>query len=258
MHLTTNRFLLASMGTAVLGLAVVATVPSDAAAPPKNIFADIGVQIQEPLKKLTALDGEEKSLRSSEDAQIFASDAEKKQRARIERDIEQLKLDVAESDRIRQSIIDSGCPKNGGMAPIDVVNRCNPIVDAHTAASAKLVEWMKSLKAQRDTVNELRANVSATVLANVQKRKQIDADRAQLTAARNKLQSLAVTEVIKRNKLGAAKACKSECCHRVIYDGADPGLCGVGLVCQSFQSAGMFGTKNPICTVAASSTPVKR
>jgi hypothetical protein len=158
---------------------------------------------------------------------------------------------------MRQRIIDSGCPPEGGEVPVDLANRCNPQIEAHRAMFEQVMARAKSLKDQMDQVNELRDNISATVLADAQKRKQIEADRERLTAERDRLQGLAIEELLKRTKLGAAKACTSECCHRVIYDGADPKLCGIGLICQSFQNAGLFGSGVTICGMAPSAVPVR-
>jgi len=237
---------------ALAGLGAIAAAP---AAP--DIFAQIGAQIETTQTQLKSLDGEQKALETSEQAQIFASEAEKKQRARIESDITKLMLEGEEADRIRQGIIDSGCPPAGGMAPIELADRCNPQVEAHRQLVERLTARMYDLKNQQTQVDQLRASISATVLENVQKRKRIAADRERFAAERERLQAQAVTELIRRNKLGAARACKSECCHRVIYDGADPKLCGVGLVCRSFQGAGLFGSNVSICGAAASATPVR-
>ena len=229
-----------------------------AAAPPaSSIFAQIGVEIQGPLNDLDALDKQDKDLKASEDAQVFASEAEHKQRARIESEITQVQMDANAADQMRQRIIDSGCPPEGGEVPVDLANRCNPQIEAHRAMFEQVMARAKSLKDQMDQVNELRANISATVLADAQKRKQIEADRERLTAERDRLQGLAIEELLKRTKLGAAKACTSECCHRVIYDGADPKLCGIGLICQSFQNAGLFGSGVTICGMAPSAVPVR-
>lgn len=229
-------------------LAAVAVVALAAAAPPtKDVFAGIAAQIQGPLKELTATDADEQKLRTSEQAQIFASDAEKKQRARLKSDAVALQMEADQADRMRQSAIDSGCPAGGGSYPADLVARCNPLIESHATIVKNLKDRAASMERQAQTLNELRDGISATVLANVVKRKAIDANRERLMAQRNRLQALAVAAVISRNKLGAAQACKSACCHSVIYDGADPKLCGSGLVCQSFQSAGLFGSKNPIC-----------
>lgn len=237
---------------ALAGLGAVAAAP-----PASSIFAQIGVEIQGPLNDLDSLDKQDKDLKTSEDAQVFANEAEHKQRARIESEVTQVQMDANEADQMRQRIIDSGCPPEGGEVPIELANRCNPQIDAHRAKVEEIMQRAKSLKEQMDQVNELRDNISATVLANVQKRKQIDADRERLTAERDRLQTLAIEELLKRTKLGAAKACTSECCHRVIYDGADPKLCGIGLICQSFQNAGLFGSGVTICGTGPSSTPVQ-
>ena len=230
-----------------------------AAAPAGNsIFAQIGVEIQGPLKDLDALDKQNKDLKTSEDAQVFANEAEHKQRARIEAEARQVQMDANQADQMRQRLIDSGCPPEGGEVPEELANRCNPQIQAHRALVEQITNHAKNLKSQMDQVNELRDNISATVLANVQKRKQIDADRERLTAERDRLQSLAIEDLLKRTKLGAAKACTSECCHRVIYDGADPKLCGIGLICQSFQNAGLFGSGVTICGTGPSATPIRQ
>lgn len=229
-----------------------------AAAPAGNsIFAQIGVEIQGPLNDLDALDKQDKELKTSEDAQIFANEAEHKQRDRITSEINQVQMDANEADQMRQSIIASGCPPEGGEVAVELANRCNPQIDAHRAKVEEIMQRANSLKAQMDQVNELQANISATVAANALKRKEIDAKRNEAMAERDRLQSLAIEELLKRTKLGAAKACTSECCHRVIYDGADPKLCGIGLICQSFQNAGLFGSGVTICGRGPSSTPVR-
>lgn len=226
------------------------------AQPAKDVFADIGVQIQGSLKGLTALEAEEKKLRTSDDAQTFASTAEQKQRAQLQKDIEALQSVAEGADRMRADIIRSGCPEHGGVADIALANRCNPLVETHKLLVERLTERANKLKAQRDVVDRLRADINATVLQNFEKRKMIAADRARLMGERDRLEVLAVTEAIARNKLAAARACTSECCHRVIYDGADPKLCGTGLVCQSFQRGGLFGTAK-VCVAGPSSTPVR-
>jgi hypothetical protein len=229
-----------------------------AAAPVSNsIFAQIGVQIQGPMKDLDSLNQQDTELKRSEDAQVFSSDAEKKQRARIMDEANQVQMDANEADQMRQRIIDSGCPPEGGEVPVELAQRCNPQIDAHRAKVDEIMQRAKSIKEQLDQVNELQANISATVLANAQKRKEIDAKREEAMAERDRLQALAIEELLKRTKLGAAKACTSECCHRVIYDGADPKLCGIGLICQSFQNAGLFGSNVNICGAGPSSTPIR-
>lgn len=229
-----------------------------AAAPAANsIFAQIGVQIQGPLNDLDALNKQDSELKTSEDAQVFADQAEHKQRDRIMSGINQVKMDADEADQMRQRIIDSGCPPEGGEVPIDLANRCNPQIDAHRAKVEEIMQRAKDLKAQLDQVDELQANITATVAANALKRKELNAKREEAMAERDRLQGLAIEEVLKRTKLRAAAACTSECCHRVIYDGFDPKLCGIGLICQSFQNAGLFGSNVNICGAGPSSTPVR-
>lgn len=230
-----------------------------AAAPSTGVFADIAVQIKGPLQELTALDEEEKQLRTSEQAQVYASEGEKKDRARIDREYAQWKIEGAQADQMRERILASGCPEHRTMGSVEEANRCNPQYRAHRELYERLEAQIKSLLKQREQVDQLRRNISATVEANALKRKRIDADRARLTAERDRLQALAIAELIKRNKLAAAKACTNQCCRSVIFDGANPKLCGVSLVCQSFENAGLFGSTNRICSVGALSVPaIKR
>lgn len=238
---------------AVLGLVAVAVAA--AAQTGQDVFADIALQIQDPLQKLKALDEDEKKLRTSEQAQIFASESVKAQRAQIQAEAAELQIAANGADRMRQDIVSRGCPEGGGTVPIEVANMCNPLVETHRNTVARITDRYNRLLERQGTVNQLAANISTTVLANVQERKRIDGQRSDLTAQRNGLQSRAISEVISRNKLAAAAACKSACCQRVIYDGADPQLCGTGVVCGSFQSAGLFGSKNRICTPGSSATP---
>lgn len=236
----------------------IACLGAIAAAPAANsIFAQIGVEIQGPLNDLDALNKQDAELKTSEDAQVFADQAEHKQRARLEDEARQVQMDANEADQMRQRIIDSGCPPEGGEVPVELANRCNPQIDAHRAKFEEVMARAKGIKEQMDQVNELQANISATVLANAQKRKEINAKREEAMAERDRLQALAIEELLKRTKLSAARACTSECCHRVIYDGADPKLCGIGLICQSFQNAGLFGSGVTICGTGPSPVPVR-
>lgn len=227
------------------------------AQPAKDVFADLGLQIQGALKELTALEAEEKQLAKSDEAQTFASVAEQKQRAQLEREIADLQSAGEGADRMRADAIRRGCPEGGGVVDINVANMCNPLVQTHKLLVEKLTARANALRARRDQLDQLRANITMTVLQNTARRKTITADRSRLTGERDRLQGLAVAEAIKRNKLAAARACTSECCHRVIYDGADPKLCGQGLVCRSFQSGGLFGRGNIICAATPSADPAR-
>ena len=218
-----------------------------------DVFADIGVKIQKPLKELTALEADEKKLRASEDAQIFSAAAEKKQRARIASERSALRTEAEGADRIRQKILDDGCPEHAALIAAALADRCNPRIRAHAALMARLTVRADRLYTQLGTADILQAAISATVLQNSQKRKEIVAARMAATAERDRLRLLAVTEAIRRNKLAAMRACgAAACCHGVIYDGKDPKLCGLELLCQSFQKAGIFGDKNLICVPARS------
>lgn len=85
------------------------------------------------------LDEEEKKLRTSEEVQTISSEAERKERARIERDITQLRLEGAQADAMRQRALDSGCPAERQEVLIEVYNRCTPIQSAHKAIVAELI-----------------------------------------------------------------------------------------------------------------------
>jgi hypothetical protein len=41
------------------------------------------------------------------------------------------------------------------------------------------------------------------------------------------------------------------CCHKVVFDGADPKLCGVEAMCEAFERGGMFGSGLVICKAAS-------
>jgi len=234
-------------------LLVAALVATVAAAPPKpasGIFATIAAQMKGPLTDLTALDAKDKDLRTSEDAQVFSSEAEKKARANLKTKAADVMMDANRADEMRQQIVNMGCPEGGGEAPTELVQRCNPLIDQHRAFAAGVMTRASAVQEEGQQLDALRASISATVLANVQKRKDIAADRDRLTAETDRLQGLAIAEVIKHSKLAAAKACTTGCCHSVIYDGASPQICGVTLVCQSLERAGLFQTKEPICVAS--------
>jgi hypothetical protein len=49
-----------------------------------------------------------------------------------------------------------------------------------------------------------------------------------------------------------ASAEGQSCCHKVVFDGADPKTCGVELICQAFEHGGLFGSGVTICRATAS------
>ncbi|WP_294123793.1 hypothetical protein [Sphingomonas sp.] len=236
---------------AVLGFVAVAAVAQTG----KGVFADIAIQMQEPLKKLKALDEDDKKLRTSEQAQIFANEAVQKQRADIQSEMNDLQVVANGADRMRQDIVSRGCPENGGVTSKELADMCNPLIETHANMAARIMDRVNKVKERQAMVDQLEANISVTVLANVQERKRIDGERSDLMVQRNALQDKAIGEVLLHNKLAAAAACKSACCHSVIYDGANPGQCGTGVICETFQSAGLFGAKNRICVAGQSSAP---
>jgi DNA repair ATPase RecN len=225
------------------------------AAAQKDPLGDIVAQMQQPLKDLSALQDKEKQLKNSEDAQVLADQAEKKARAELQPKIDEVMMDAQRADQMRQHLLDIGCPENGGEAPQSLVDKCNPLIDEHIAFVAKTKSTAMEIKDEKDKLDQLRDSISITVLANVQKRKDLQSQREDLTGKIEGLEALGITEVIKHSKLAAAKACDSACCHKVVYDGADPKLCGVGIVCQSFEKAGLFHTKEPFCAVALRNEP---
>ena len=232
-------------------LAFVAIAAS--AQPARDALADIGLKIQAPLEQLTTLEVDEKKLRISEDAQILAAEVEKKQRIRIKREIAEWVVEAGAADETRRNLLGEGCPMKRQMVAVELAARCNPRTLAHAELVGRLEVRAEELGTQLATVNELQAGISATVLQNSAKRKAIVAARTAATAERDRLRLLAVTEAIRRNKLKAMAACgKAACCHGVIYDGNKPDRCGIGLLCQSFQRAGLFGTNNLICVPSKS------
>lgn len=224
---------------------------------PNPVFSQIADQVYTVEKDQAAEQANDKKLQQSEQDQTFARAAEEKARTQLEQDAAKWEMDRAEANSFRQHIIDLGCPPAGGVGPIDLVNKCNPLVDQHTAMTVKLGSEAQDLKDRAEKLNTLRDNISATVLANSIERKRINGALANLATRLEDLRGQAIAAAIKLNPTGARRACGTACCHSVVYDGADPKLCGIGLICQSFQDAGLFGSGVVICGTASSTTPVQ-
>lgn len=223
-----------------------------AAAPAANVFDQIATQLQEPLKALSAQDAAQKTLDRSTQDQIDFNSAAAREQARLDVERPPVQRAATAANDFFKSIIASGCPTDGGEYPASLVDRCQPLINQHDVMSIPVRDQLKSLSERQNSVNQIRANVAATTLANVAKQKEINAERDRQIQLRNALQDRAVGEAIRSNKLAAGRACGTNaCCHKVVYDGAAPKLCGVTLVCGKFQGAGLFGEKRMICTPSA-------
>lgn len=232
--------------------AVTVIVATIAAAPPVNIFDQIAAQLQAPLKSLTAQDVAQKRLDQSNQDQIDFNAVAAREQAKLNAETPSVQRAAKAADDFYRSMIASGCPTGGGQYPASLVDRCQPLINQHDAMAIPVKAQLEALSARQNTVNQIRANVAATTIANVTKQKEINAERNRQIQLRNALQDKAVGEAIRSNKLAAANACgPNACCHKVVYDNANPGLCGVSLVCEKFQSAGLFGEKRMICKPSA-------
>jgi len=208
---------------------------------------------KENFEKLTALDKSDKALKISNDAQEFSTKAANKIEKEVKDATGPLQMDANRADQLRSQILSMGCPEHGGKVPLELAQRCNPLIDQHTAMHAAILRKAADLKEKMQTVKTLRENITKTTLKNVEQQKRNDAERAKLQAQKLEIQTRAVMAGVK-NVAAAEKACNSMsspegqvCCHRAVFDGADPKLCGIELMCQTFEHAGMFGTGVVIC-----------
>jgi len=87
-------------------------------------------------------------------------------------------------------------------------------------------------------VKKIGEDVTKTTLRNAERQKLNNEARARLLAQQLEIRSRAVIAGLK-NKAAAAS------CLRAVYDGADPKLCDIGLMCQAFERGGMFRKRLP-------------
>jgi hypothetical protein len=208
--------------------------------------------------KLTALDKSDKAIKQSNDAQVFSTQAANKAEREVKAATGPLQMDANRADQMRSRLLAMGCPEKGGAVALSLAQRCNPLIAQHRALHDAVLRRANELKNKMDTVRTLRQNISKTTLQNVQRQKRNNQERAQLMAHKLELQTRAVIAGLK-NKAAAEKACNSMssaeaqvCCHKVVFDGADPKVCGIEAMCQAFERGGVFGGPLVICRPVAS------
>ena len=208
-------------------------------------------------EKLTALDKSDKALKTSNDAQVFSTQAANKAEKEVKDATGPLQMEANRADQMRNQLLAMGCPENGGSVPVALAQRCNPLIEQHRALHDAVLNKAAVLKNKMRMVRTLRENISKTTLKNAEQQKKNNDARAKLVAQKLEIQTRAVIAGLK-NKVAAEKACSSMptpegqvCCHKAVFDGADPKLCGVELMCQSFEHGGAFGTHLVLCQAAS-------
>jgi hypothetical protein len=206
-------------------------------------------------EQLTALDKKDKDLKNSNDAQVFSTNAANKMEKEIKDAAGPLQMEANAADAMRARLLAMGCPEGGGEVPLGLAQRCNPLIAEHKAKVASILRRAQDLKDKAKTISTLRENITKTTLKNVEQQKRNNEERAKLKAQKLEIQTRAVVAGL-RNKTAAAKACSSlptaegACCQKVVFDGADPKTCGITLLCQAFETAGLFGTGVVICRLS--------
>lgn len=246
------RMLIATILTLAIMLpagAQAASTQSDAQA----ALDQMAAQLKAALVELTVIDESDKKLAISNQAQIDTTMLLNRSERRIKsEEIPALAARGREADEMRQQAIDMGCPPEGGVGPIDLVNRCNPLASEHRAKVNQILEDMDFIKGELATIESTRQAVSETTLANAKQQKANNDRREQLQATKQQLygdmirQSLAIV----KNKSVASQACKAlpnieeaHCCFSVIWDGVSPSRCGIELIYKVFERAGVFATR---------------
>lgn len=209
-------------------------------------------------EQLTALDKSDKALKASNEAQMYSTKVANK----LEKDVKDaagpLQMDANRADQMRNQLLAMGCPENGGVVPLALAQRCNPLIAQHKVLRDGVLRRANEFKSKMQTVRTLREGITKTTIKNVELQKRHYDARARLLVQKIEIQTRAVMAGL-RNKAAAEKACNSMpsaegqvCCHKVVFDGADPKLCGIGLMCLAFERGGAFGTNVVICRATAS------
>jgi hypothetical protein len=208
-------------------------------------------------EKLTAIDKSDKALKASNDAQIFSTQAANKAEKEVKDATAPLQMDANRADQMRNQLLAMGCPENGGSVPVALAQRCNPLIAQHQALHDGVLGRANVLKNKMQTVRTLRENITKTTLKNAEQQKKNNDERTKLVAQKLEIKTRAVIAGLK-NKAAAEKACGSMstaegqvCCHKVVFDGADPKLCGIELMCQAFEHGDVFGGHLMICQAAS-------
>ena len=208
-------------------------------------------------EKLTAIDKSDKALKVSNDAQTFSTQAANKAEKEVKDATAPLQMDANRADQLRNQLLAMGCPENGGSVAVELAQRCNPLIAQHRALHDAVLRRAGELKNKMQTVRTLREGITKTTLKNAEQQKKNNDERSKLVAQKLEIKTRAVIAGLK-NKVAAEKACSSMstpegqvCCHKVVFDGADPKLCSIELMCQAFEQVGAFGGRLVICQAAS-------
>jgi DNA repair exonuclease SbcCD ATPase subunit len=210
------------------------------------------IELKGALKELTALDESDRKLAQSNQIQVETAQMLDRAEDKIRREeIPPLVERGRAADAMRQRIIDSGCPPDGGEVPIAVAERCNPLISAHRAEVQQIEANMTSIRSRMETIQNTRRAVSETTLANTRQQKTNNTRRDELQATKLRLYGQIITRsiTIVENRAKASTACEklgneeAHCCLSVVWDGADPNRCSIELIYQVFERAGVFATR---------------
>lgn len=221
---------------------------------------DISAQLGNTMSELSALDVADKKIAQSNTAQIESTKMLARERDRFNTDFQELQAEANALDQLRAQIVASGCPDSPVPVVVDLAlaQRCNPMIERHSRGHKAAMAKLKELQTRKATLDQLEIDISNTTLANARKTKDNNARRAELLAQKSQLQEAAIINVAKNKRALALKACGADrCCQSVVYDGANPRLCGIGLICSRFSAAQLFGSGRRICDVAPSSQPLR-
>jgi hypothetical protein len=213
----------------------------------------IELKINDTIAELKANSETDKVIALSNQTQIDSTAMAKKQDARIHNELVKLQMRSDESDRMKQTIIDSGCPTSGGEVPAEIADRCNPLIREYNSMVEKIKREFAELLKQQETINQIWKSISDTTLANAEKKKKNDAERKELESNLRQLYAQRINQTIAKmgikQKAEAAKQCKSisdleaaSCCMSVVMDGADPNRCNVVLVYKVLEQGSFFKT----------------
>lgn len=213
----------------------------------------MSAHLKAALVELTTIDESDKKLAISNQTQIDTTEMLNRSERKIKtEEIPALQERANAADIMRQQAIDMGCPPEGGEAPIDLANRCNPLVRAHRAKVEQIFKDMEVIKGNMATIENTRRAVSETTLANTKQQKANNDRREQLQATKLQLYGEMIRQslTIVKNKSVANQACKglpnieeAHCCLSVIWDGANPNWCGIELIYKVFERSGIFSTR---------------
>jgi hypothetical protein len=204
-------------------------------APPKADQSEIDkalADLADLLKKKLVLDKSDQEIARSNQLQTATTELlDRRQDKIVHEDVPALNERGEKHNAGRRRIIASGCPGKGETLPRDVALRCRPLEDAWNREEDELEADAQSLKDQAAAIQNDRAAVSVTTLANAQKQKANNAERDDLLAKKKQLEAtlldlknkiVSCTTILHRRGVTCEKI-KLQC-GMVQFDGSDPDL----------------------------------